>query len=109
MISIALAVATLAVGWVIKRGHSILVRILLAIVLYVLFIALSPQVYYLYYINIFDNLPLQWVARWPGREPLDFFLFQGPDNMSAHSQGLLGWVLIGLAIFRHGIGFRKLV
>jgi len=64
--------------------------------LFVLFVCLSPQVYYMYYRILIDDLPLQWVIK-PMEAPmaaLKYITFQGPENLSAHSQGLLGWFLI---------------
>ena len=65
-------------------------------VLFWLFVWCSPQVYYQYYHLLFDGLPHQWVI-WPPRSPveaLQLMLFQGPHNLSAHSQGILGWLLL---------------
>lgn len=70
-----------------------------ALALMWLFIWLSPQIYYMYYRLLFDDLPLQWVARWP--EVSGFFttlLFRGRATLSAHSLALLGWVTISIAI-----------
>lgn len=64
--------------------------------IFVLFVCLSPQVYYMYYRILIDGLPLQWVIK-PMEAPmaaLKYITFQGPENLSAHSQGLLGWFLI---------------
>lgn len=61
---------------------------------------LSPQAYYLYYLLIFDGLPLQWVIRLPPT-PLDVLAhltFSGPANLSAHASGVLGWLFVGLAL-----------
>ena len=67
-----------------------------ALFIFWLFVWVSPQIYYMYYRTIFEDLPLQWVI-WPVESPkvaLEYLTFQGPQNLSAHSQGLMGWVLI---------------
>ena len=67
-----------------------------ALFVFWLFVWVSPQIYYMYYRSIIDDLPLQWVI-WPVESPkiaLDYLIFQGPQNLSAHSQGLMGWALI---------------
>lgn len=61
-----------------------------------LFVWVSPQIYYMYYRTIFEDLPLQWVI-WPierSKVALEYLIFQGPQNLSAHSQALMGWALI---------------
>lgn len=74
----------------------ILVRVLGALVLFYVFVWVSPQVYYLYYRMVIPDLPLQWVI-WPPPEPtkaLRMLVFQWRDNLSAHGQGLLGWGML---------------
>ncbi|MEM1161662.1 MAG: hypothetical protein AAGJ28_12065 [Pseudomonadota bacterium] len=77
-----------------------MVRLSGALILFWVFVWASPQIYYQYYILIIPDLPWQWVI-WPPASPLDAFellLFQGPQNLSAHSQGLLGWSLLGAQV-----------
>ena len=71
-------------------------RILAALILFWLFVWVSPQIYYMYYRMIIPDLPLQWVI-WPPESPLvpiQYLFFSGPHTLSAHGQGLLGWSLI---------------
>jgi len=78
------------------KGKVFWICIPCSLALFWLFIWLSPQVYYMYYRMIIPDLPLQWVI-WPPENPLTAFkylFFQGPQNLSAHGQGLLGWWLI---------------
>ena len=75
-----------------------------ALVLFWVFVWLSPQVYYMYYRMIIPDLPLQWVI-WPPRDPVDaaqMLVFSFRQNLSAHGQGILGWAVILAA----GIGRR---
>ena len=82
------------------RGRPTAVRLAGALVAFWVFVLVSPQIYYTYYRMIIPDLPLQWVI-WPPAAPLDaavLMIFQGPQNLSAHSQGLLGWALVVLAL-----------
>lgn len=79
-----------------SKGLKIWQHIVFALFVFWLFVWLSPQVYYMYYRVLIPGLPLQWVI-WPPASPLvalEYLLFQGPANLSAHSQGLLGWSLV---------------
>ena len=72
------------------------VRVLGALVLFYVFVWVSPQVYYMYYRMVIPDLPLQWVI-WPPPEPtkaLKMLVFQWRDNLSAHGQGVLGWGML---------------
>lgn len=92
------AVMIVGVLWGV-RGRPRVIGIPAALVAFWLFVWLSPQVYYQYYRLIFDGLPAQWVVwppRWPA-EAFDLLLFQGPANLSAHGQGVLGWAMIACA------------
>lgn len=81
-----------------KRIH---VRLAIALAAFWLFVWISPQIYYAYYRIIIDGLPQQWVIGWPAIfQPARYMTFTGPQNLSAHGQGLLGWSLVLLAVFR---------
>ena len=78
------------------RGHPCFVRLSGAIIVFWAFVWLSPQVYYMYYRLLFSDLPLQWVIKQP-IGPLDIvglLTFHGRQNLAAHSQGVMGWILI---------------
>ena len=95
-ISAALAVLILLLARALLRDRPLWLRILGALVLFWIFVWASPQVYYTYYRMIIPDLPLQWVI-WPPASPVEalrMLVFSGPQNLSAHSQGLLGWALI---------------
>ena len=80
----------------ITRKSGRLVRIIASLVLFVLFVWLTPQVYYAYYIMVFDDLPVQWVIKTPP-SPAELgrlLIFAGSDNLSAHSKGILGWLIL---------------
>jgi len=95
-LSITLALVVFFAARRILKNQSVWIRVVGALVLFWLFIWVSPQIYYTYYLTIFPDLPLQWVI-WPPESPtvaFQYLLFQGPHNLSAHSQGILGWSLI---------------
>ncbi|MEO9873619.1 MAG: hypothetical protein ABJM26_21285 [Anderseniella sp.] len=77
-----------------------LVRLLLAPVFLWVFVWLSPQVFYLYYMTLFDDLALHNVVQLPpGPSQIMLLLsFTGKATLSQHAAGLLGWGLIVLAI-----------
>lgn len=80
-----------------------------ALFIFWLFVWISPQIYYMYYRILIPSLPLQWVI-WPPENPLTalkYMFFQGPQNLSAHSQGLLGWSLIAAPFIKLSKLFRK--
>ena len=77
------------------------VRLLVALVTFYVFEWLSPQIYYLYYIFLLD-VPWQMVIGVPPSpgSVLKLLAFGDNANLSYHARGLLGWLLIGLALIR---------
>lgn len=105
-ISLALTVAVVVILWkVTGNRHGIVrhgvVRLLVALVTLYLFEWLSPQIYYLYYVFLLD-VPWQNVIGYPPtlRALLKLLTFSDNANLSYHARGLLGWLLIALAIIR---------
>ncbi len=100
VLSTILCVITIWLFLKISSRFGILVKVLIAIVLLWGFTWLSPQVYYAYYWLIFDNLPVQWVVQLPptARDLFNLILFQGGQNLSDHSKGVMFWLLIAFAI-----------
>lgn len=100
-LSVVLAVGMLSLCLWLAKGRA---RVVIALVLFWLFVWLSPQVYYAYYRIIIEGLPQQWVIGWPRcGEAFGYLTFTGPGTLSAHGQGLLGWLMILLALFRSKI------
>ena len=68
----------------------------IGLVLWWLFLWLSPQVYYLYYQLIFEDLPWQVVIGWPpgAVRLIELLTFQGNVTLSDHGVGALGWAMI---------------
>lgn len=99
-VSVALSLAVLAIAWRLMRGRRIIMRLGIATIIFFLFVWLSPQVFYTYYIFIFNEVSWQNVIK---RPPTPFSLaqyisFQGRATLSAHSKGILFWALIVLAL-----------
>ncbi|CTQ48944.1 hypothetical protein [Jannaschia donghaensis] len=88
-------------GWILALGNR-LTGLGWAIGVFWAFIWLSPQVYYLYYQMIFDGLPWQMVVKDPPGPVriVHLLTFQAEGTLSAHGKGVLGWGLIGLALWR---------
>ena len=101
-LSLGLAAALL---WAVSRLRGRAVRLAAALMLFSLFVWLSPQVYYLYYQAIFDGLPWQVVVKpppGPGRI-LRLLTFTEQASLSGMSQGALGWAAVLVAVLaRHG-------
>ena len=98
-LSIVLTVLVLLGAARLMRGRGTVLRLGIALVTFALFVWLSPQIYYSYYYLIFEDLPVQWVIGWPPlKTAFAFASFTGPSNLSAHGQGVLFWLLLGLAL-----------
>ena len=98
------AVLCVLMLWVTRRvagGRVWWLRLVLAVVLFVHFVWLSPQVYYTYYGFLFENLPCQLVVGAPPGPDLlaQLMTFSWRANLSAHSQGLLAWAMIAVALW----------
>lgn len=101
-ISTVLFLVMLFLAWRVLKDMPPWFRIVGALGLFYVFVWVSPQIYYMYYRMIIPDLPLQWVI-WPPPWPVDaieMLFFQGPQNLSAHSQGLLGWSLIAAGFLK---------
>lgn len=104
VLSLLLAGLLIFASWRLALRRRLAARIAFAVLLLFLFVWLSPQVYYLYYLALFDGLPWQIVIKLPPSpvELLGFLTFQGDATLSAHGKGLLGWCMILAA----GLGER---
>lgn len=101
-LSVLLAFVALWIVHLALRRRSAGVRVVGALGLFWIFVWVSPQVYYQYFHLLFDSLPRQWVI-WPPEAPqtaLRLLIFQGPQTLSAHGQGILGWCLIAVPWLR---------
>lgn len=100
-LSIALAAGLLLLVRRVVRHSTPSVRALAAAVLFYLFVWLSPQLYYIYYLMIFDDLPDQWVVGPPpaALEIIRLLFFVAQNDLSHHGQGVLAWVLLVAALW----------
>lgn len=97
-LSVSLAALFLLTARTLLRDRPVWLQIAGALLLFWIFVWTSPQAYYTYYRMIIPDLPLQWVI-WPPASPgeaVQMLAFSGPQNLSAHSQGVLGWALLGV-------------
>lgn len=106
LLSLGLSAVSLFVAWLASRRFPLPVRIVIALTLFAAFIWLSPQVYYQYYRMIIDGLPAQIVIKRPVGflELARTLAFQRDASLAVHSQGILGWALIGVAALRRRRG-----
>lgn len=95
-LSLALALGTLWLTRRIATGRAWPLRLILALTALALFVWLSPQAYYTYYIAIFDSLPWQSVVKAPPDPAHLLRLLTGTaeHSLSRYGQGVLGWALI---------------
>lgn len=102
VISILLAASTAALVGYGARALPAWVRMTIAFTAFFLFVWLSPQIYYFYYLMLFDGLPLHSVVRLPPSPAIlgRLLTFSGPATLSAHGVGILGWILIVTALCR---------
>ena len=84
------------------RDGPLWLRLVWALGLFWAFVWLSPQVYYLYYRFLIPDLPLQWVVKAPPGpwRLVELLTFQWRANLAAHGQGVMGWSLAALAVWR---------
>lgn len=109
LLSLALAAAILALTWHTTKERPLAWRLAIAAALFYLSVWLSPQIYYLYYQMIFDGLPWQIVVK-PPPSPVhiaELLSFQYRPNLSAHSKGIFGWLLLAMAAFRPHLKFPR--
>ncbi|MEM9581714.1 MAG: hypothetical protein AAGA08_01225 [Pseudomonadota bacterium] len=101
-LSLVLSVGCLWIVFYCVEGLGRFVRLLIALAVFYLFIWLSPQVYYLFYLIIIDGLPLQWVIQSPPglRKILRLMTFTERATLTEHGQGVLWWALAVTALMR---------
>ncbi|MCJ8310009.1 MAG: hypothetical protein HRU27_02925 [Rhizobiaceae bacterium] len=102
VISTLLAGIALWVLWKLTARRSLPVRLLIALGVFIAFEWLAPQLYYLYYLQILENLPWQWVIGLspPLGDLWDLLIFRERNNLSHHSRAALGWLMLVIALIR---------
>lgn len=73
-----------------------MLRVCVAVALFWAFVWLSPQIYYTYYMFLFNDLPVQSVIKSPpGPERIAKLLtFTERQTLAAHTAGVMGWAMI---------------
>ena len=101
-ISILLGIICIFICFRFARNRSLLGRLLISFGIFFLFVWLSPQIYYIYYLIIFDGLPFQTVIKQPPSlwALTQLLTFQSKASLSDHSKAILGWVLIVIALLK---------
>lgn len=100
MISFALALVIFLVFWALTRRRNVYLKIGLSIFVIWLFVWLSPQIYYTYYLFLFDDIPVQNVIKSPpSLSKMGALLtFTDRANFSNHAKGILFWILIAISL-----------
>lgn len=105
-----LAVLSLSMGmitiWLARRFSKFdnwILRGIWVFFLFYLFVWLSPQIYYFYYYLIFESIPFQNVIKSPPSLWAQFrlLMFSNGADLSAHSKGVLIWLMIFSAFYRN--------
>ncbi|MEM1298634.1 MAG: hypothetical protein AAGH68_05080 [Pseudomonadota bacterium] len=103
LVAISGAMGALAMWgtWRLTRNIRWPARILAALGMFCVFEWLAPQVHYLWYRQVIDGLPSQWViGPWPDPSAVWRVMgLQEPASLSVHGRATLGWSLLLIAIF----------
>lgn len=96
LLSSLMGLATLWSAWRLSRGTRFVIRLLIGLGAFAVFDWLAPQAHYLWYRQVIEGLPLQWViAPWPDiAASVDVLAFQAGASLSAHTRAALGWLCI---------------
>jgi len=100
LLSSILVVALILAFLEIAIQFKLVVKLAFSTMFLWLFVWLSPQVYYFYYTFLFDALEFQNVIKLPPtpKEIFSLLSFSDRANLSNHSKGVLGWVMILLSL-----------
>jgi hypothetical protein len=100
MLSAALSLTILVVFWKTAWRANIVLKLGFSVFALWLFVWLSPQAYYTYYLFLFDGLEFKNVIKSPPTmtEMFSLLTFSDRANFSNHGKALLGWGLIMLSI-----------
>ncbi len=103
-VTLVLSAAVIGMARRLTSGLHGLVRCMNAVVLFWAFVWLSPQLYYLYYLQVFEHLPLQNVIPKPPSPVViaNLLVFRAEENLAAHGQGVLAWMMITAALCNVG-------
>ena len=101
-VTLVLSAVLIWLFWLTIKRLNIWLRPLFALLFLYVFIWLSPQIYYLYYLVIFDFLEFKNVIH-PPFNPLtllNLLTFIESGKLADHGKGVLGWILIILSFLK---------
>ena len=89
------------VRWMVQ-DRPMALRLVSAVLALWLFIWLSPQIYYLYYMLLFDGLVFKSVLSSPPSlaKLFEVLFLRSDSTLSNHGKTLLGWILIISSLVR---------
>ncbi|MEM7521932.1 MAG: hypothetical protein AAF307_12960, partial [Pseudomonadota bacterium] len=85
-LSVVLFAITVCAAWALLRNRSIWMRVPGALLIFYIFVWISPQIHYQYFHLLFEFLPNQWVI-FPPPSPVslvEYLTFSGPQSLSGH-------------------------
>jgi hypothetical protein len=99
--ALLMAIGSLFLSRYLGRQRSFIFRFLTAVGTFWIFLWISPQFFYAYYMTLFADLPAQIVIKWPDNPKtiLALLTFSDRSNLSNHTKAILGWLLILHSIF----------
>ncbi len=112
ILSVTMTLILLWVAAMLMKRLPLPFRIIVAAVFFFGFVWLSPQIYYTYYMTLFEGLPWQIVVKDPPslNRLYKLMTFRGHATLSAHSQGILGWLFLAVALLtRKGCPVRSTI
>ena len=100
-LSLILFCVTVAAVYKLTRITPIVLALPIAVATFFIFVCVSPQIYYFYYMALFEHLPLQNVVQaFPSPAQIfNLMIFRSDVTSSAHSLGVLAWALVLAAVW----------
>lgn len=101
ILSFAIAAVLIGIVWRIAHNKHWILRVIFGLIAIYIFEWFSPQIYYIYYVLLLD-VPWQVVIGSPPtpQSLLKLLTFSDNANLSFHSRGVFGWLLIAISLLR---------
>jgi hypothetical protein len=108
VVSGTLAAITLFACWRMTIKRRLFTRLIMGLAVFYAFVWLAPQVYYTYYIFLL-GVPWQIIIQMPpsALSIVKLLSFSDVGNLSHHSRGLLGWLILITAMASPYLGKRS--
>jgi hypothetical protein len=99
VVSLLMFTTLFALSYVLMSARKGVVRVAIGMLLFWVFVWLSPQGYYVLYQFLFEDLPRQWVVGSPPMldELVGLITFSDRQTLSSHGKGALFWALVLLS------------